>query len=82
MTNGKKIYKLQKKYILRPDQKERTESVSLIMLLGRAFQWEGAIYLKAQWPYHFVLVYNPWAKKQQKMIHSPIKENKMECMAE
>ena len=30
------------------------ESVSL-MLLGRASHWEGAIYLKARWPFRFVL---------------------------
>ena len=54
MTSGKENYKLWKKCVSRTDRKEWIKSVSL-MLLCRAFHWEGAIYLKARWPYRFVL---------------------------
>ena len=39
---------------MRADLKERGRSVSLI-LMGRAFHREGAIYLKVRWPYRFVV---------------------------
>ena len=56
----------------------RIESVSL-MLLGRAFHWEGATYLKARW--QIALFYNPLAQELEEMIRSLIEENEMECMA-
>ena len=54
MTSWKEDYKLWKKDVLRADLKERGQSVSLI-LMGRAFHREGAIYLKVRWLYRFVV---------------------------
>ena len=50
------------------------------MLLGRAFHWEGATYLKARW--QIALFYNPLAQELEEMIRSLIEENEMECMVE